>query len=59
MRAMGHMSPQMTFGAYAAAMDWGEGEADRLRALVEGVDWVATGTKAAEEGIEGIEHEAA
>jgi hypothetical protein len=36
MRMLGHTSPQMTLGVYAAAMDWSDGEAERLRALVEG-----------------------
>ena len=33
---MGHLTPHMTLGVYAAAMDWADGERDRLRALVEG-----------------------
>jgi hypothetical protein len=36
MRQMGHATPHMTLGVYAAAMDWSEGEPERLRALVEG-----------------------
>jgi integrase len=39
MRALGHTTPGMTLGVYAAAMDWADGEAERLRALVEGDDW--------------------
>jgi len=35
MRQMGHTTPHMTLGVYAAAMDWAEGERDRLRALVD------------------------
>jgi hypothetical protein len=59
MRALGHTTPGMTLGVYAAAMDWADGEAEQLRALVEGDDWAPTGTKAAEKGIESIEREAA
>jgi hypothetical protein len=33
---MGHTTPHMTLGVYAAAMDWADGERDRLRALVNG-----------------------
>jgi integrase len=36
MRQMGHTTPHMTLGVYAAAMDWADGERERLRALVEG-----------------------
>jgi integrase len=36
MAALGHASPQMSLGIYARSMDWGEGERDRLRALVNG-----------------------
>lgn len=59
MRALGHTTAGFTLSVYAAAMDWADGEADRLRALVEGADWAPTGTKADEKGIESIEREAA
>jgi integrase len=36
MRQMGHTTPHMTLGVYAAAMDWRDGERERLRLLVEG-----------------------
>ena len=36
MRALGHSTPGFTLAVYAQAMDWAEGEAERLRALVEG-----------------------
>lgn len=36
MRQMGHTTPHMTLGVYAAAMDSAVGERERLRALVEG-----------------------
>ena len=32
MRQMGHTSPQMTLGVYAAAMQWTDDERERLRA---------------------------
>jgi integrase len=41
-RQMGHTSPQMTLGVYAAAMDWTDGERARVRALVEGTKWSET-----------------
>lgn len=36
MRQMGHSTPHFTLGVYAGAMDWSEGERERLCALVEG-----------------------
>jgi integrase len=36
MRQMGHSTPHFTLGVYAGAMDWSEGERERLRALVQG-----------------------
>jgi hypothetical protein len=35
-RSLGHASPSMTLGIYAQAMDLGEDELDRPRALVGG-----------------------
>jgi integrase len=46
MRQMGHTTPHMTLGMYAAAMDWADGERERLRALVEGAEWQETGNTA-------------
>ncbi len=43
MRQMGHTTPHMTLGVYAAAMDWADGERERLRALVEGTKWQERG----------------
>lgn len=43
MRQMGHTTPHMTLGVYAAAMDWADGERERLRALVEGTKWQEMG----------------
>lgn len=48
MRQMGHTTPGMTLGVYAAAMDWADGERDRLRALVEGAKWQEMGNTAIE-----------
>jgi hypothetical protein len=36
----------MKLGVYAAAMDWRDGEADRLRALVNGDESALIGTSA-------------
>lgn len=36
MRQMGHTTPGFTLSIYAAAMDAGEEERERLRVLVEG-----------------------
>jgi hypothetical protein len=40
----GHADPQITLGIYAKAMDRRDGEPERLRALVEGRELVATGS---------------
>jgi integrase len=48
MRALGHTTPEFTLSIYAASMDWTEGEAERLRALVEGDPRAVTGTSAAQ-----------
>jgi integrase len=48
MRQMGHTTPAMTLGVYAAAMDWADGERERLRALVEGAKGQETGNTAPE-----------
>jgi integrase len=36
MRQAGHTDPKMTLSIYAQVMDYGEGETDRRRALVDG-----------------------
>lgn len=48
MRALGHTTAEFTLSVYASAMDWREGEAERLRVLVEGEDRALTGTRSAE-----------
>ena len=48
MRALGHTTAEFTLSVYASAMDWREGEAERLRILVEGEDRALTGTSPAE-----------
>lgn len=48
MRVLGHTTAGFTLSVYAAAMDWAEGEAERLRALVEGRDLALTGTGASD-----------
>jgi integrase len=45
MAQMGHTTPNLTLSIYARCMDRRDGEPERLKALVEGRDWVSTGTK--------------
>ena len=59
MRQMGHTTPHMTLGVYAAAMDWADGERERLRALVEGAEWQETGNTPVEAVAEAGERAAA
>jgi hypothetical protein len=44
MAQCGHTDPQITLGIYAKAMDRRDGEPERLTALVEGREVVATGS---------------
>lgn len=46
MRQMGHTTPTLTLTIYAREMDRRDGEPERLRALVEGLDWAPAGTSA-------------
>jgi hypothetical protein len=39
MRQVGHPDPKVTLASYAQVMLRGEGERERLRALVEGSHW--------------------
>ena len=53
MAQMGHTTANLTLAIYARQMDRRDGEPQRLRALVEGREWVATGStdpKTAKEG---------
>jgi integrase len=59
MRQMGHTSPVMTLGVYAAAMDWADGERERLRALVEGAKWQSEDSTAVQAPAEPVERGAA
>jgi integrase len=43
MAEMGHTTPALALSIYAHAMRRGEDERERLRALVNGVDWAANG----------------
>jgi integrase len=45
MQQVGHADPKVTLSIYAQVMFRGEGERERLRALVEGVHWAPLGTK--------------
>ena len=42
MAQVGHADPKMTLSIYAQAMFRGEGEKERLEALIEGVEWPPT-----------------
>jgi hypothetical protein len=44
MAQMGHTTANLTLAIYARQMDRRDGEPQRLRALVEGRDWVTTGS---------------
>ncbi len=44
MRQVGHADPKVTLSIYARVMFRGEGETERLRALVEGSYWALSGT---------------
>ncbi len=46
MRQVGHSDPKVTLSIYAQVMFRGEGEAERLKALVEGSNWANNGTSA-------------
>jgi hypothetical protein len=46
MQQVGHADPKVTLSIYAQVMFRGEGERERLSALVEGVDRAPLGTKA-------------
>jgi integrase len=46
MAQLGHIDPQVTLGINAKVMDRRDGEPERLKALVEGPEWVATGSSA-------------
>jgi integrase len=44
MRQVGHSDPKVTLSIYAQVMYRGEGERERLKAVVEGADWALLGT---------------
>lgn len=44
MRQVGHSDPKVTLSIYAQVMYRGEGERERLKAVVESTDWALTGT---------------
>jgi len=47
MGQMGHTTPNLTLSIYARQMDRRDGEPERLKALVQGLELVPTGTEAA------------
>jgi integrase len=50
MRQVGHANPTVTLAVYAQIMFRAEGERERLRALVNGVDWAGMGREQLQEG---------
>ena len=46
MAQVGHSDPKVTLAIYAQVMFRGEGERERLRALIEGIRWAQMGTNA-------------
>jgi integrase len=57
MRQVGHTDPKVTLSIYAQVMFRGEGERERLRALVEGSHWALLGTAADFKGPDRAEEE--
>ena len=55
MRQVGHTDPKVTLSIYAQVMFRGEGERERLRALVEGSHWAISGTTADSSGPHPVE----
>src|SRR5215210_1752200 len=52
MAQLGHTDPGFTLRVYAHAMRRDEGDKERLKALVEGLDWAPLGTSTAQAGPE-------
>ena len=52
MGQVGHVDPKVTLSIYAQVMFRGEGERERLEALVTGSDWAPLGTSAQSEPVE-------
>jgi hypothetical protein len=50
MAQMGHTTPNLTLAMYARQMDRRDGEPERLKALVEGLQWAALGSSDQNEG---------
>jgi hypothetical protein len=48
MAQMGHTTPNLTLSIYARQMDRRDGKPERLKALVQGEEFVPMGTEAAE-----------
>jgi len=47
MAQMGHTTPNLTLAIYARQMDRRDGEPQRLKALINGLEWAATGSSEA------------
>jgi integrase len=57
MAQLGHADPGFTLRVYAHAMRRDDGDRERLRALVEGVDWAPMGTGAVSEPLQSQAHQ--
>jgi integrase len=55
MQQMGHTSANLTLAVYAREMDRRDGEPERLKALVEGRDWAASGQQEASTMVEAVD----
>jgi len=47
MAQMGHTTPNLTLAIYARQMDRRDGEPQRVKALINGLEWAATGSNEA------------
>jgi integrase len=54
MAQMGHTTANLTLAIYAREMDRRDGEPERLKALVEGADWAASGQQEAPEAVDAV-----
>lgn len=58
MAQMGHTTPALTLAIYAKVMDRRDGEPERLKALVQGLEWEPVGTSGPVDAIEPMHHAA-
>jgi integrase len=55
MAQMGHTTANLTLAVYAREMDRRDGEPERIKALVEGRDWAASGQQEASTMAEAVD----